>query len=233
MRNSLLGLQNPRLFGGDILLRTGRRPGAGNRVLKFERSALVSSVALWPNGVIYYELDPSIEHITELIWKVMQQFHDETCIRFIPREKNEPDYLRIEASRGCFSYIGRIGGEQELSLGNGCEHRGTIAHELLHAVGFYHHQNRSDRDDYLEIIWENIARGKENQFLKMAPEDNVLLNEFDYDSIMLYGPRTFGKTLDKVTMKPKRKGVILLEVIDKQGLSALDVDSVNKLYRCY
>lgn len=248
LRRALLSLQNPHLLGGDILIRLGRRknlpsftqnalknsqiPSQSSRLIKFERSALVSSISLWPDGIIYYEFDPSIFHLRELILKVMQQFHDETCIRFVPRLNNEPDFLRIEALRGCFSYIGRIGGEQTLSLGDGCEYRGTIAHELLHSVGFYHHQNRSDRDDFLEIVWENIARGKENQFYKMAPQENVLLNEFDYNSIMLYGPRTFGKTLDKVTMKPKREGVILLEVVEKQGLSAMDANSVNKLYRC-
>lgn len=196
------------------------------------RAALVSPVSLWPNGVIYYELDSSVAHLADLIWRVMQQFHENTCIRFLPRQNNEPDFIRIEALRGCFSYIGRIGGEQLLSLGDGCEFRGTIAHELLHAVGFYHHQNRSDRDDFLEILWENVARGKEDQFRKLSVNESVLLNEFDYNSIMLYGPHTFGKTLDKITMKPKREGVILLEVIEKGGLSALDIDSVNKLYKC-
>lgn len=230
LRKALLSLQNPKLLGGDILVRTGKR--RAGRVIKYERSALVSPVSLWPNGVIYYELDQSVAHLTDFIWKVMQQFHDDTCIRFIPRENNEPDYLRIEALRGCFSYIGRIGGEQTLSLGDGCEYRGTIAHELLHAVGFYHHQNRSDRDEFLDILWDNIAKGKESQFLKMAPHENILLNDFDYNSIMLYGPHTFSKTIDKVTMKPKREGVILLEVVEKQGLSALDIDSVNKLYKC-
>lgn len=232
LRKALLGLQNPRLLGGDIIMTIGGGKRRKDRLIKFERSALVSSVSLWPSGVIFYELDPSVSHLTNLIYKVMQQFHDETCIKFIARKHNEPDYLRIEALKGCFSYVGRIGGEQTLSLGDGCEYRGTIAHELLHAVGFYHHQNRSDRDDFLEILWDNIARGKESQFLKMNPQDNALLNEFDYDSIMLYGPRTFGKTLDKVTMKPKREGVILLEVVEKQGLSLLDIDSVNKLYKC-
>lgn len=230
LRKALMSLQNPKLLGGDILLRTGRP--RKDRVIKFERSALVSQVSLWPRGIIFYELDESVAHLSDLIWKVMQQFHDETCIRFIPRRQNEPDYIRLEALKGCSSYIGRIGGEQTVSLGDGCEYRGTIAHELLHSAGFFHHQNRSDRDEYLEILWDNIARGKESQFMKMAPHENLLLNKFDYNSIMLYGPHTFGRTLDRVTMKPKQEGVTLLEVMEKQGLSELDIDNVNKLYEC-
>lgn len=232
-KNALLGLQNPQLYGGDIVLLSRSGKKSDKTLIKYARAALVSNTSLWPLGKIYFELDESVRHIEDLIFKVMNQFHSKTCIRFEPKLGDEPDYIRIEAVRGCFSYVGRIGGEQTLSLeGIGCEFPGTIAHELMHAVGFYHQQNRSDRDDHLEILWDNIARSKHNQFQKMAPWDNKLLNEFDYDSIMLYGPRTFGKTLDTITMKAKRDGVVLREIIEKRGLSLKDISSINKLYGC-
>ena len=46
---------------------------------------------------------------------------------------------------GCASYVGRKGGKQEIEMGRDCFYHGDarhIRHELLHALGFLHEQNR-------------------------------------------------------------------------------------------
>ena len=50
-------------------------------------------------------------------------------------------------------------GSQEISLGTGCNNTGIVMHEMMHAVGFWHEQARYDRDQYVEILWENIQPG--------------------------------------------------------------------------
>jgi hypothetical protein len=55
--------------------------------------------------------------------------------------------------------VGRIGGMQEVSIGPGCEYSDTIKHELMHALGFFHEQSRTDRDNYVIIYWDNIQAG--------------------------------------------------------------------------
>lgn len=59
----------------------------------------------------------------------------------------------------CHSSIGRDGGEQSITLGPDCYYLGVIMHEMTHAVGFFHEQNRWDRDDYITIHWNNIQPG--------------------------------------------------------------------------
>lgn len=48
---------------------------------------------------------------------------------------------------------------QNLSIGLGCDHKAIIEHEILHALGFYHEQSRTDRDDYVTIWWDEILSG--------------------------------------------------------------------------
>lgn len=67
-----------------------------------------------------------------------------TCVEFKTRRNNEPDYINIKNGAGCSSHLGKIGGKQDVTLKiKGCMSRGTIIHELIHALG-YDHMHRFD-----------------------------------------------------------------------------------------
>lgn len=90
----------------------------------------------------------------------MDDYHRYTCIRFKPYTGEENDYIRITAGNsGCWSSVGRIGGRQDVNLQvPGClTQKGTAIHELMHAVGFLHEHSRYERDDYVNILWQNIS----------------------------------------------------------------------------
>lgn len=92
-------------------------------------------------------------------------------------------------------------GKQELNLvitdaGLGCFRFNPtdVVHEFLHALGFYHMQSASDRDDFVTIAWQNIAEGREENFIKFDAE--VISHfgiEYDIRSIMHYGAYAYSK----------------------------------------
>ncbi|XP_021966676.1 zinc metalloproteinase nas-4 [Folsomia candida] len=123
------------------------------------RNAIPYTQFRWPQGQVPYVIDSSVSSYTNLIGQAFQDYHAKTCIRFVPRSSFHRNYIRIFAGQGCYSYVGMINqGQQPVSLGLGCMIKGTIVHELGHAIGFFHEQNRSDRDDHLIIYWNNIQQ---------------------------------------------------------------------------
>ena len=53
----------------------------------------------------------------------------------------------------CCSYVGRQKrGAQKMALDHGCLIHGILLHELGHVIGFWHEQNRPDRDDYIQVL---------------------------------------------------------------------------------
>ena len=63
----------------------------------------------------------------------------------------------------CHSPVGHHRGRGLVSLGHGCERKGTAMHEFLHVLGFWHEQNRYDRDKYVTI---NLSNVKTSTFFK-------------------------------------------------------------------
>ena len=59
-----------------------------------------------------------------------------SCITFKQRT-TETNYVNVisDINKGCFSFIGMIGGRQVLSLPPGCLVTETITHEFIHALG--------------------------------------------------------------------------------------------------
>lgn len=69
---------------------------------------------------------------------------------------------------------------------------GTVLHEFMHAAGFMHEQNREERDQYIDVVYPNIMRGYESNFMK-APKGQTSGYGvgYDYGSVMHYSEKAF------------------------------------------
>ncbi|CAH2326020.1 astacin-like metalloendopeptidase [Pelobates cultripes] len=163
-----------------------------------------------------------------IIQAAMDELMVLTCIQFVVRT-TESNYLRIHPNDGCWSYIGRVGAAQDVSLMKArCLHRGIIQHELMHSLGFQHEQCRSDRDKYIRINWGNISQDKERNFYKLSTPN--LGTPYDYQSVLHYGKYAFANDVFKPTLEPTVNPDATIG--QRIGLSSLDVVKINKLYKC-
>uniref|UniRef100_A0A914CAB5 Metalloendopeptidase n=1 Tax=Acrobeloides nanus TaxID=290746 RepID=A0A914CAB5_9BILA len=196
------------------------------------RSSIRQSNRRWFNNEIPYTLSSQYgSYSRSVIAKAMNEYHLKTCIKFIPRDANKHrDYVYIHPDDGCYSLVGRVGGRQPLSLDSGCIQTGTIVHELMHTVGFFHEQSRYDRDDFIEIAWPNVMKGANDQFEKYGTNVIDELREpYDYSSIMHYGPYAFSAN-GKRTILARKPGA--QKMGQRVQFSEIDLKKINKLYHC-
>ncbi|KAI5719885.1 hypothetical protein M8J76_016375 [Diaphorina citri] len=160
----------------------------------------------------------------------MEEYHIHTCIKFRPYRKSDADFIILRSDKpGCWSHVGRKDGGQVINLQPGCLRSGTIAHELLHAIGFRHQQSASDRDDYVTIVWNNIREGTERNFKKYPPSEITDFGVgYDFDSVMHYSRKAFSKNGDD-TIVPHDPTV---EIGQRVGLSEKDILKANRMYKC-
>ncbi|KAI4470115.1 discoidin cub egf laminin and zinc metalloprotease domain containing [Holotrichia oblita] len=239
--NDILEEQDPEvtpgLFQGDMALT--------NEIYNYWRVGLnwdVFPSRLWKNGVVPYVISPLYgpsEYVT--IYKALKTINFMTCIRFIPWDGKIKDYLLIwpvQEPKGCWSYVGRSGGAQILSLqppddtGHNClGTEGRAIHELMHALGVFHEQSRWDRDKFVKIHTENIIPRYKANFDKQSLDNTTYTFEYDYNSIMHYGKYYFSKSKGKPTITPKKYDV--KKIGQRQGMSKGDCLKLNDLYHCF
>jgi hypothetical protein len=159
----------------------------------------------------------------------MRLIEARTCVRFVV-QTSQVDYLEIINGTGCWSWVGRMGGRQELSMGTGCFWEGTPAHELIHAIGFDHMQTSVERDNYVKIMWENIRPGHEYNFKMVNPEIFSNFNTtYDMRSLMHYRRSSFSIN-GRDTIVPIDPSY--LDIIGQRRISDGDVTRINRMYLC-
>ncbi|XP_068719793.1 hatching enzyme 1.2-like [Montipora capricornis] len=218
------------IIEGDVLVTDNLRDARKAGKSRDKRDIVSDMVKRWPDGVVPFTIDSSIgKEALSAIKKAMHEFHKRTCVKFVPRT-DEPDFIEFEGNLGCFSAIGRQGGKQRISVGEGCEYKGTVMHELMHVLGFFHEQSRTDRDDYIMVLWWNIEPGFEKNFDSYGPDRLDSAQEpYDFDSLMHYDKQAFSKNGDNTLQSIADPNRPLGNMDD---FSAIDIKQLLKDYPC-
>ncbi|KAJ6648309.1 Zinc metalloproteinase nas-7 [Pseudolycoriella hygida] len=178
----------------------------------------------WPNARVPYTLDPGFDDNQRvLVARAIENYHSKTCVRFEPRQPEDPDFveiLRDDTTCGV-AHVCRIGGPQFAKFGGGCISAPVMTHELGHTLCFGHEQTRPDRDDW--ISWNTSIcnpHGIDN------PNDFTTLDLlYDYVSLQHYEGECYnGCIIPKVPGVTKCGG--------GADVSVLDVEKINAFYNC-
>lgn len=121
----------------------------------------------------------------------------------------------------------------QLRLSSVCT-EGQMLHELFHVLGFAHEHSRPDRDQYIRINCNNIARNLTQNFRRLKKKTvHTFGVPYDFYSIMHYRLDHFSAnglpTIEPLDthLKLNYDSIGLMK-----SLSRGDVYRLNKLYNC-
>ncbi|CBY21110.1 unnamed protein product [Oikopleura dioica] len=193
----------------------------------------------------FYFQDNYNSELREDIKRALYDLGSNTCIDFRlvnAKDRTYDSKIKILSGSGCYSYVGFQGvSEQEISIRSlGCVSRGTVQHEFMHALGFYHEQARPDAKKYIEVKYGNIGNmcGSSGQESCNAQFDQLPLHEwesssegsdYDFQSVMHYGGYAFSVN-GEPTVVHRESGKPV--VVQRNRFSQNDALQICEIYNC-
>ncbi len=187
--------------------------------------AIASTNHRWTDGIVPYVIQQNHPKATEIL-AAIDYLNEKTNICLTPHDGDRDFVQFVRYNLGCWSYVGRQGGMQEINVGN-CDF-GAIVHEICHAIGLFHEQSRSDRDKYITINWDNIDPSQHQNFEKHV-YTGIDIGMYDYHSIMHYPAWAFSYTGDETISCQGRSGYPLT-MGQRNELSKGDLQAIRYLY---
>ncbi|OQV13636.1 hypothetical protein BV898_12107 [Hypsibius exemplaris] len=119
-----------------------------------------------------------------------------TCLQFTPMREGASHIRFAFKYDGSSSFVGHTSELQQVIFldENSFAEVGEVQHQVMHALGFGHEQSREDRDNYRDIVWQNIP---------LAIGNRKELSETDIQRINALYPCNSGttETTKPVSMK--------------------------------
>ncbi len=158
----------------------------------------------WPGGVVYYTFDSGVAPTdADVAIDAMDEWAASANVTFTPRT-TQPNWINFVNGTANTSFVGMVGGMQNITILN-WNYRFIVCHEIAHALGCFHEQQRSDRDTYVTIQSANILAPNAGNFTLIP--GGTLYGPYDFDSLMHYDQFAFSSNgLPTIVCKPGYTG---------------------------
>ncbi|XP_073529059.1 astacin-like metalloendopeptidase [Phyllobates terribilis] len=203
--------------------------------VKIMRNIVSCSSCRWKksdDGIVRvpYTISSSfLDYEASMITWAMKEFEVMTCVLFVGRT-TEQDYISIEPGGGCWSFVGKVGGKQVVSLVKStCLRFPLVQHELMHVLGFYHEHTRTDRDQFINVLWQNISPNDYSNF-QIDTDGNNMNLPYAYNSVLHYASTAYSNVPGQPSMVAKSDPSMSLG--QSIAMNNFDVAKVNTLYTC-
>lgn len=171
------------MVGDMIMTRRQHKWLYSNDTIK--RHGLSNKAFRWPGGIVPVVISPQIDrNFQDTIKAAAAYISKGTCIQFQfnidPR--TQPNHLNIVRGIAgeCNAQVGYSRGPSTAKLDPVQCLKGNVIHELLHVLGLYHMHTAADRDNFIDINFNNIQAARKNQFDRITRDVSMFNTAYEF-----------------------------------------------------
>ncbi|CAN95823.1 hypothetical protein predicted by Glimmer/Critica [Sorangium cellulosum So ce56] len=197
----------------------------------------------WPDGKVPYCFDADFPPAwVPTVHSAIENMERRLPIDFthVRCDAGQDDYVRFIQgfgdTGGESEDTGWDEGEQDITIFS-VPSESLVTHEMLHALGMYHEQSRSDREKYVTINWACIDSDKDHNY--DTKSNTFTSGVYDYESIMHYRTGAWcASTPPAWCNVPDGSGTACATIVKKDGSligrnTVMSREDINSMYYMY